>query len=109
MARFPVADLTPGMRLSRAVHTDSGMVLIGEGTELTEAHINRLRTMDIESVQVELERRPDKTREEMLAELDERFRKSLDSVYMKRLKKIFVEHIDESFNNNGNPGAAQSD
>lgn len=97
MPKVPVDNLKAGMKLSRPVVNDNGMILLGEGTEITEAAIERLRNMNILSVSVEGGPQPEKSKEEMLSELDMRFRKTEHEPHMGTLKRLLKEHIEESY------------
>ncbi len=94
MKRVSVESLKPGAKLAKAVVNDVGMILIGEGTTLSDAHINRLQNMGVGSVLVEGTAGPVKTREELLADLDARFRKTEGEPYMSTLKRTFKEQIE---------------
>ncbi|MBF0558142.1 MAG: hypothetical protein HQL08_05130 [Nitrospirae bacterium] len=94
MKRVLIDRLKPGMKLAKPVVNDAGMILIGEGTLLTGTHINRLENMSISSVFVEGTSGPAKTKEELIAELDARFRKTEDEPYMSTLKRIMKEVIE---------------
>jgi hypothetical protein len=85
------------MKLSKPVTNEAGMILLGEGTELTNALITRLENMNVQSVHVEGASMPAKPKEEMLAELDARFKKTENEPYMATLKKLFREHIEELY------------
>ncbi len=86
--------LKPGAKLAKPVVNESGMILIGEGTVLKESHIDRLQGMSINTVFVEGTAGPSKTREELLAELDARFKKTEDEPYMPTVKRMFKEYIE---------------
>ncbi|HKN18309.1 MAG TPA: hypothetical protein VJW95_00825 [Dissulfurispiraceae bacterium] len=86
--------LKPGAKLAKPIVNDSGMILIGEGVELKDSHIARLQDMCISTVFVEGTTGPSKTTEEMLAELDERFRKTEGEPHMGTVKRIFKEYIE---------------
>jgi len=100
MAKIPVSSLKPGMKLTKPVVNNAGMVLLGEGTELTDTLIERLLNMDIGSVYVEGTANPGKSKEEMLAELDARFKKTENEPNMGTLKRLLKEHIEELYNPN---------
>lgn len=95
MAKIPVSALKPGMKLTKPVVNDAGMVLLGEGTELTNSLIERLQNMNIGSVYVEGTSSPEKSLDEALAELDARFKKTENEPYMGTLKRLLKEHIEE--------------
>ena len=97
MPKTSVENLKPGMKLSKPVVNDSGMVLMGEGTELTQSSIDRLTSMNISGVYVEGASKPVKSKEELLTELDARFRKTENEPYMADLKRLLKEHIEGLF------------
>ncbi len=97
MPRVPVDKLKPGMKLAKPVTNPSGMTLLGEGTELTDELIERLNNMNITSVHIEGASKPQKPKEELLAELDARFEKTKDKPYMSTLKKLVREHIEDLY------------
>jgi hypothetical protein len=45
--------LEPGMKLLKPVRNRSGMVLLGEGTELTAELIEKVRDMDADSISIQ--------------------------------------------------------
>lgn len=94
MKRVLIDRLKPGMKLAKPVVNDAGMILIGEGTVLSGAHISRLENMSISSVFVEGTSGPAKTKDELIAELDARFKKTEDEPYMATLKRIMKEVIE---------------
>jgi len=97
MAKMPVSALKPGMKLAKPIVNDAGMILLGEGSWLTDTLIERLLNMNIGSVYVEGTASLGKSKEEMLAELDARFKKTESEPYMGTLKKLLKEHIEELF------------
>jgi len=94
LKRVLVEKLKAGMKLAKPVVNDAGMILIGEGTVLLQTHINRLQNMSIITVFVEGTAGPEKTVEELIAELDARFRKTENEPYMATLKRIMKEVIE---------------
>ncbi|MCL4456881.1 MAG: hypothetical protein M1147_10350 [Nitrospirae bacterium] len=94
MPKVPANSLKPGMKLSKPVMNDAGMILLGEGTELTNALIERLQNMNVSSVYVEGAAAPQKPLEEILSELDARFKKTENEPNMGLLKKLFRDHIE---------------
>lgn len=97
MAKISVENLKPGMKLSRPVVNEANMILFGDGTVLNELHIERLHNMNIHTVNVEGDSKPKKAKEEVLSELDARFKKTENEPYMDILKKLFTEHIEEIY------------
>lgn len=53
MQRIPTAAAQPGMVLARPVLRDNGMTVLGKGTELSQAVIDRLNKMGIPHIVVE--------------------------------------------------------
>lgn len=94
MPKIPVAKLEPGMKLAKPITAKNGMVMLGEGTELSETWIERIRDMDIPSVFVEGPPVQTIPKEEAMANLDARFANVEDKPYMKLIKKIVKEHIE---------------
>lgn len=98
MIKVPANDLKPGMKLAKPVLNDGGMILLGEGTELTETHISRLQKMtSLVNIAVVGDALPGKSLDQSLAELDERFKKTENEPYMGTLKRVFREHIEELY------------
>ncbi len=93
MPKILVSKLKSGMKLAKAVKNESGMVLLGENTELSDSLIDRLERMNIESVSIIADAAKEKSPDELLAELDARFRKTEKEPYMADLKRLFQEHI----------------
>jgi len=94
MPRVAKEALTPGMKLAKPICGANGMVMLAEGTELTEKWIERIQDMDVTAVFVEGASEPTVPREEALAALDERFAPVEHERYMGELKKIVRAHIE---------------
>ena len=86
--------LVPGMKLTRPVLNKSGLVMIGENVVLTESLIAKIRDMDMDAVQVEGTSRGLPPKEEMLAQLDRRFRNVETQPHMGEIKRLIAEHIE---------------
>ncbi len=97
MAKIAVANLKAGMKLLKPVVNESGMVMLGEGTVLTEQMIAKISSMNINAVFVEGKEQRTKTKQEALAELEQRFSRSGENEQMKLLKKVMLEHIEEIY------------
>ncbi|MCX5813528.1 MAG: hypothetical protein NT178_13440 [Proteobacteria bacterium] len=82
------------MKITRPVLNESGMVLLSEDTELTEATIEKLKNMDVDGVYVKGLSKPEKPKEEALLELYKRFEKVEHEPYMDMLKRVLKEHIE---------------
>ena len=97
MPKIPTEQLKPGMKLARPLQNSSGMVLMAEGTELTEARITKIENMGVDSVTIDGPSRPARPREELLAALEDRFRKAGASPQMTLIKKTVREHIEAMY------------
>lgn len=97
MPRVPIDKIKPGMKLSRPIVNEMDVVLIGEGVELTDVLIKRIIDMGISSIYIEGTPKPKKPKEEMLKELNERFKKTENEPHMYLLKKVLRESIEEMY------------
>jgi hypothetical protein len=94
MPRVVVANLQEGMKLLRPVTDKNGMILLSEGTVLTEKWIERIQDMAVEAVYIDGPTLRTIPKEEELARLDARFKYVEDVPHMKLLKKLVKEHIE---------------
>jgi len=94
LPKIPINELKPGMRLTRPVINESGMILLSENTVLTEATIEKLKNMDVEGVYIKGMSKLQKPKEEELLELHKRFERVECEPYMGILKKALQEHIE---------------
>lgn len=90
-------QLEPGMILARPIVMKNGMILFGEGTELTEAYIERIRNMTVNSICIVGNAPSSESREQMLEKLEARFRPVEQQPYMKQLKRLVEEHLMEHY------------
>jgi len=81
------------MKLSKPILNEDGIVLLGEDTLITEAIIEKLKTLDVYAVYVRGVPKPDMPMEEALLELDRRFYKVEHEPYMDILKRVVKDHI----------------
>ncbi len=86
--------LEPGMKTARPVVNTSGMVLLGENTELTPELINRIRNMQVDGVWIQGLSKPSLPMETALAELDRRFRLVTGQPHMDIIRKAVRKHIE---------------
>lgn len=77
MAKKKVSDLKPGMVVAAPITSETGYVLMYEGAELSEEHINKLVSNNIESIYVITE-----------------FEKETDSFTIEELKKDSVAYVE---------------
>ena len=94
MPKIPVVKLESGMKLAKPVTAKNGMVMLGEGTELSATWIERIRDMDIASVFIEGPPIQTVSKEEALAGLNARFAQVEGKPYMNLIKKIVAEHLE---------------
>ena len=94
MPKIPVSKLVPGMKLAKPITAKNGMVMLGEGTEITDKWIERIADMDIANIFVEGPPIQTITREEALDSLNERFAQVEGKPYMSVIKKIVKVHIE---------------
>ena len=76
MQKIPLEKTTEGMVLAKPIARENGVVLMGEGTELNEQLIERLKGLDITKITVKgrpLGGDDEKSVEVLIAELEERF------------------------------------
>jgi len=94
MPKIPASKLEPGMKLAKPIVGKNGMVMLGEGTELTEKWVERIQDMEIASVFIEGPPVQTISKEEALANLDARFNLVQDKPFMNSIKKLVQEHIE---------------
>ncbi|HOJ12966.1 MAG TPA: hypothetical protein PLS81_01375 [Deltaproteobacteria bacterium] len=88
MQKVPIELVKPGMVLAKTVCNESGMALCGEGTELTDTIIERLKRMNISHVVLKghpVDMGESKTTEEKLADLEARFERCRKDPLMERV------------------------
>ncbi len=92
--KIPLSDLEPGMIIVKPITMKNGMVILGEGVELTLAWVERLQDMDIDGCYIDAPNEQKITKEDAIVQLDARFQPVADRPYMIRLKAILREHIE---------------
>lgn len=92
--KISTENLTPGMKLERPILNKNGLMMIGADTELTEILIEKIRKMDTHVVHVHGGSKAFPPREEMLAQLEGRFRNVENAAHMDVLKRLLREHIE---------------
>lgn len=102
MQNIPLALATPGMVLARSVtnpNSPHGAPICGKGILLTDALIERLVKMGVQSVIVEghpIVMEGESTLEEMLIKLDGRFKRVAGDSLMTRIKEIYKRRLIRS-------------
>jgi hypothetical protein len=94
MPKIPVAKLEPGMILAKPIMSKNGMVLLGEGTELSEKWVERIQEMEIASVFIDGPPVQTVSKEDALENLEKRFALVEDKPLMNLIKKLVKEHIE---------------
>lgn len=94
VSKTVIGSLEPGMVLAKPVVNKGGLVMIGEGTELNDSLIEKIREMGGSSVHIRGITQPDMPKEEMLALLDKRFSGVEEKPYMGLIKQALKEHIE---------------
>jgi len=92
--KIPLNVLEPGMIIVKPITTKSGMVILGEGTELNHSWIERLQDMDIDGVYIDAPQEQGISKEDAFTQLEARFQPVADRPYMNRLKTIIREYIE---------------
>ena len=96
MPSVSVGNLKPGMVLAKPL-SRGNMVILGEGTVLTEAWISRIEDMNVERVFIDGPSEQAVPKEEALDALEARFRNVIDKPHMRQLKKIVKEHLESLY------------
>jgi hypothetical protein len=97
VSKIALDKLEAGMKLAKPVENSSGMVLLGENTELTIELIDKIKGMSIDSVYIQGVSKPSVPMEDMLSQLDERFIIVENEPHMDVLKRVFKEHIESLY------------
>lgn len=93
MPKISTDKLEPGMKLTKPV-TRGDTVFLNKDTELTERLIIKIRNMNIESVYIDGPSQHSIPKEEMLAQMNMRFKNVENEPYMNLLKRLVREHIE---------------
>jgi len=96
MKKVSINELEAGMVLAKPVMRGA-MLILAEGTELTNAWVSRIEDMGVEHLFVEGAAEHAVPKEEALALLDARFKLVEDDPCMYFLKKIVKEHIEDLY------------
>jgi hypothetical protein len=93
MPKVSVEELKPGMKLGKPL-SRGNMVLLGEGTVLTETWIARIGDMGIDGIFIDGPSEQPIPRDEAIRQLDARFRNVVCKPYMEKIKKMVIDHIE---------------
>ncbi len=94
MKPVTIKNAKSGMILARAVENASGMILYGKGMKLTIPIIEKLNSLNIDSVYVEGKSEPRLSKERYLDIVDIAFSKVSDNILMNEIKNNFTEYIN---------------
>jgi hypothetical protein len=94
MPRIALDKLKQGMKLAKPVTNQNGLVMLAEDTELTTTLIDKITDMGIAGVYIKGMTQPDLPKEEMLADLNQRFKNVENEPYMAMIKQVLKEHIE---------------
>jgi hypothetical protein len=94
MKKIPMDKVEPGMKLAKPIMSQSGMVLLGEGTELTDKWLERMQDMGLDGIFIDAPAEQLLSKEEALAALDSRFKLVVNQPRMANIKSILKEHIE---------------
>jgi L-fucose isomerase-like protein len=93
MPKVSVSKLEVGMKIAKPVAAKNGMVILGEGAEITANRIERIQDMDITHVFVE----GLPVQEEALDNLHTRFSHVEGKPYMDMIQEIVKGHIESLY------------
>ena len=96
MPSVTVDNVQPGMILAKPI-TKGNMVILGEGTVLSETWISRIADMGIEQIFIEGSTEQAVPKEKALEMLDLRFRGVLDKPFMSDIKETVEKHIESLY------------
>jgi len=95
MRRIERDKLEAGMTLAKPITNEAGMTMLSEGFVLTDSMIRRLESMEISFVYIEGDAPDAKSKAELLADVEKRFRKTENEKYMNILKNAIRVRIEE--------------
>ena len=90
MGKLNLEDIQPGMKLERDVKERTGRILLRAGTEITDRHMNILRTWGVSEVDIE-----NVTQEEVAAQAALQFDPEAFEKAEERIEQVFM-HADRS-------------
>lgn len=97
MAKVAIDNLKPGMKTSKPVINNNGMVILGDNTELTAELIDRIRNMDVDGLFIHGDSKPSKPKEDLLEEIDGRFRYVDGDPLMEIIKRAMHAHVEDLY------------
>lgn len=97
MPKMAPDSLQAGMILSKPVTNANGVVLLMEGTELTDTLIEKIQDMNADCVYVKGAPGSDAALQEMILTLDRRFKAVEGAPFMEIIKNAVREHIESIY------------
>lgn len=95
MIKISIDKAKAGMKITKDVVNEAGMVIVPAGRELTDSLIDKLSMMNVEFIYVEGQKDlPPK--EEVFVGIEKRFMKAKDAPTL-LIKKILESHIEELY------------
>lgn len=94
MPRIPTDKIEVGMKLIKPITDRNGMVLLSEGTVLTEKWVERIQDMSIEAIYVDGPTLQLIPKDEALSLLNARFQHVENQPHMAFIKKVVREYIE---------------
>ncbi|MGE3840692.1 MAG: hypothetical protein AB7I50_03825 [Vicinamibacterales bacterium] len=93
MPKRSLDKVEPGQKLLRPATTRTGVVMVQAGEVLTEALIERLRSVGVDTAVIEGPPELDKTLEEATAEIEQRFVGHEEDPWMMALQDIALRQL----------------
>ena len=93
MKRIGIGEAHPGMKLAKPVENSAGMILYGEGMELTVQMIGKLETLNIESICIEAKAEPRMPIEAYFMSTETAFSKTGGDSLTAQFRNILLLHI----------------
>lgn len=96
MQKISIDKAAEGMVLAKPIARENGVVLMGEGTELNEQLIERLKGLDIQKITVKgrpLGGEDEKSVETLCAELEKRFAPVSEDKLCNQIKEMIKKDI----------------
>lgn len=94
MPKIPTDKIEVGMKLIKPITDRNGMVLLSEGTVLTEKWVERIQDMSIEAIYIDGPALQLIPKDEALSLLNDRFQHIENQPHMAFIKKVVREYIE---------------
>jgi len=93
MLKRLIENVEPGQKLLRPAATRAGVILVQPGEVLTEALIERLKSVGVDTVVIEGPPELDKTLDEAIAQVEQRFVGHEEDPWMMALQDIALRQL----------------